>query len=515
MTMYLLLRNNKQSGPYSLDELKSMGLKAYDLVWVEGRSAAWRYPCEIEELRDFAPAVEEQPFDRFFRKPGQGSVSGVTASNATADVIALNGNIASTAVAMLNRPNDSEVAAALNRSAETDVAPAALNRSSVMETAAASPDRSNDIAVAAAAPAGAKGNGISIKPVSDTPASPRESSVLTGKRMIYVNLPAGRPAALPVRETPVREIPSEKPRLTETAISPNIPAIEDYPSLRERTNTAAEEFAPRRNDRLRGKKNERLFRIAAVGGCVVALLAAGVFIGLSLNKGTLGTQHRITAGTTAPPGTGATRAVLHTAAQLPVNTTANSSVPVSTPERVAGGATTPGSSTSSDEPAKTSTGKAARTRRLKEKETDRTAQLAMPPVTKDSTLATAVESREALHRTDAQAAAADEKQAARSSIANQVSVGANGYSVGTFGGISGLQLTVSNKSSYPLDLVVVEVRYIQANKKIYKTENLYFRDIGPGAALMQEAPKSSRGIRVQCKITSISSKELGLSYSGI
>ena len=66
---YLLLRDNKQSGPYSLEDLKIKGLKAYDLVWVEGRSAAWRYPSEIDELSAFAPIVEEQPFDRFYKKP--------------------------------------------------------------------------------------------------------------------------------------------------------------------------------------------------------------------------------------------------------------------------------------------------------------------------------------------------------------------------------------------------------------------------------------------------------------
>jgi hypothetical protein len=66
---YLLLRDNKQSGPYSLEDLKTKGLKAYDLVWVEGRSAAWRYPSEVDELSAFAPAVEEQPFDRFYKKP--------------------------------------------------------------------------------------------------------------------------------------------------------------------------------------------------------------------------------------------------------------------------------------------------------------------------------------------------------------------------------------------------------------------------------------------------------------
>src|ERR1043165_924598 len=71
MSTYLLLRNNKQAGPYTLDEIRAMSLKAYDLVWVEGKSAAWRYPGEIEELKSFSPPVEEQPFDRFFKKPVQ------------------------------------------------------------------------------------------------------------------------------------------------------------------------------------------------------------------------------------------------------------------------------------------------------------------------------------------------------------------------------------------------------------------------------------------------------------
>lgn len=68
MNKYLLLRDNKQSGPYSVDELAKHGIKAYDLVWLEGKSAAWRYPSEIEELKPFAPVIEEQPFDRFYKK---------------------------------------------------------------------------------------------------------------------------------------------------------------------------------------------------------------------------------------------------------------------------------------------------------------------------------------------------------------------------------------------------------------------------------------------------------------
>lgn len=68
MKTYLLLRNNKESGPYTTEELISKGLKAYDLVWIEGRSTAWRYPSEVEELKEYAPSVEEQPFDRFYKK---------------------------------------------------------------------------------------------------------------------------------------------------------------------------------------------------------------------------------------------------------------------------------------------------------------------------------------------------------------------------------------------------------------------------------------------------------------
>lgn len=56
---YLLLRNNQQTGPYSLEEIIQLNLKPFDLVWVEGRSAAWRYPGEIEPLKAFVPAVPQ------------------------------------------------------------------------------------------------------------------------------------------------------------------------------------------------------------------------------------------------------------------------------------------------------------------------------------------------------------------------------------------------------------------------------------------------------------------------
>jgi hypothetical protein len=59
MKTYLLLRNNRESGPYSIEELATMKLMPRDLVWKEKESLAWSYPAEIEELKSLVIAEEE------------------------------------------------------------------------------------------------------------------------------------------------------------------------------------------------------------------------------------------------------------------------------------------------------------------------------------------------------------------------------------------------------------------------------------------------------------------------
>jgi hypothetical protein len=68
MSAYRLLRNNKESGPFSLEEITAIGFKPYDLIWIDNKSAAWRYPYEIPELKPFTNFTEEQPYDRFYKK---------------------------------------------------------------------------------------------------------------------------------------------------------------------------------------------------------------------------------------------------------------------------------------------------------------------------------------------------------------------------------------------------------------------------------------------------------------
>jgi hypothetical protein len=66
-TLYRLLRNNVQSGPFTIDELLQQQLQHADLIWVEGKSHAWS-PLSDMELKPFeeAPPIvvrsqEEQP----------------------------------------------------------------------------------------------------------------------------------------------------------------------------------------------------------------------------------------------------------------------------------------------------------------------------------------------------------------------------------------------------------------------------------------------------------------------
>lgn len=51
--IYVLLRQDKQTGPYSLQELLQFDLKPYDLIWIEGQSAGWYYPQEIAALHPY------------------------------------------------------------------------------------------------------------------------------------------------------------------------------------------------------------------------------------------------------------------------------------------------------------------------------------------------------------------------------------------------------------------------------------------------------------------------------
>jgi hypothetical protein len=53
MKCYVLLRNNKQEGPFSFEELVAKNLKNDDLIQSADTGSHWHYPFEIEELRPY------------------------------------------------------------------------------------------------------------------------------------------------------------------------------------------------------------------------------------------------------------------------------------------------------------------------------------------------------------------------------------------------------------------------------------------------------------------------------
>ncbi|MDQ3278798.1 MAG: DUF4339 domain-containing protein, partial [Bacteroidota bacterium] len=65
MGSYYLLRDNRETGPLTLTELKAKALFTTDLIWVDGESTCWKHPTDIPELEGVSLAVKQLPL----RKP--------------------------------------------------------------------------------------------------------------------------------------------------------------------------------------------------------------------------------------------------------------------------------------------------------------------------------------------------------------------------------------------------------------------------------------------------------------
>jgi hypothetical protein len=67
-SVYLLLRNNQQSGPFTIGELLQQQLRPSDMIWIEGKSTAWTYLSELELI----------PFIKKTETPDQSLTANVT-----------------------------------------------------------------------------------------------------------------------------------------------------------------------------------------------------------------------------------------------------------------------------------------------------------------------------------------------------------------------------------------------------------------------------------------------------
>jgi len=433
MPQYLLLRDNKQSGPYSFEELTAKGFKAYDLIWIEGKSAAWRYPSEVDELKPFAPVVEEQPYDRFYKK------------------------------------QDSSV-----KKQEEKVA---------------------------------------TKEPETTPVrKPLES--LNANRHIVVILPNGQPLEkqqqrVVFHETVENKIvqpekrsgPVQKPVGLEDDFIESSVTVSNAAANR-KTNAYA---TPRSSANKANKKGFFHSKAAKVVSGTLLLLLVGGFIGWAFTHIGFQRQHNVVTAVT-PAQTvkiDEPRTVYNNETAQTVNQIDNAEpLPALVDQRPDSSELISATAALTAPVAKRPTIKTKNTDEKKQDDSEKFVPIQAPAI------------QEPVH-TVADNNDESDKKPVRKNINELVKVTKNDYKVGPFGGLSDIQVKVSNNSGYALDLVVVEVKYVLANKKEFKTENLYFKNLAPGATVVKEAPKSSRGISLESKVALVSSKAVGIYQAGL
>jgi len=432
MPQYLLLRDNKQSGPYSFEELTAKGLKAYDLIWIEGKSAAWRYPSEVDELKPFAPVIEEQPYDRFYKK------------------------------------RDTTV-----RKQEEKVA---------------------------------------TKEPETTPVkTPLES--LNANRHIVVILPNGQTLdkqqqRVVFHETVENKIqqPERKANAVQKPVGLEDDFIESPVTVSYAADKTTKAYPTARASANKGKKKGFFHsKTSKVLSGTLVLLLVGGFIGWAFTH--IGFQRQRNAVPAVTPAQTVKidepRTVFNNETAQTVNQIDNAEPlpPLVDPNTDSSQLMSAAASLTTGV-AKKTTVKLKNTEQKKQDDSEQFVPLLTPAV-QEPVRAIADNNDDA------------DKKPVRKNINELVKVTKNDYKVGPFGGLSNIQVKVSNNSGYPLDLVVVEVKYVLANKKEFKTENLYFKNLAPGATVVKEAPKSSRGISLESKVALVSSKAVGIYQAGL
>ncbi len=401
MNSYILLRNNTETGPFSLEGLQQAGLKATDLIWVECQSMSWRHPHEITELK--------------------GLVNG-----------------------------ESNTAAVKNEEQSAHVI--------------------KDDAI-----------------IADVPVE---------KKLVFVELPAKtNPAAKKVKTVfPDQDISDIRKfgGITdpETLGDEKEEIINDEPNIK--YSRSLDEIKELYVKNLQQKKQFRKnisftippkYRQPIIYTCLV-LAGAGIMLiikGAGSKKETTplqNIQQPIASSVTEPTADDATQANVTIPSEQ--NEMPAENTQIFTPD---------------DKPKET-------------------------PVKRNvSTQPEEIQAPEAITKPEKNIQVSNEntvpKSASTENVSSKLSVHANEYVVGSFGGIRNLEMTLQNKSSYLLDKVTVAIDYLNPEGIIIKTDNIYFQSIPAGEKETVAVKKTKRGVKISYKIVKIESKDIGSSTAGL
>ena len=522
MALYRLLRSNKESGPYALDELLALGLKPYDLVWVEGRSAAWRYPSEVSELKEFAPAVEEQPFDRFFKRSSEKDKE-TTPSNQLkredAPQKTVNENFARVEPVQKNKEEQS-----LNIKKNI---PEISNTSS-------QPQPKKQVFVS----------------MPETPGfNPYSDPYHEEKYEAYL------PKTKPVKEIPLKEERSYSPidiqeseeSKLETKYTQSLDDIKEM-----YINTLVQR-------KTKNRKKEIINRYLKPALLPLLLVVAGIAIGYFIWNRKTSLQASQTVSKVIPPQTTpdqkketvpadqATQNNLvpnekENAISLSDNKRKAILVPEPKPQQQKIILPHEQTSVRDVNPSqKENNNSLSGSRSLDRSSNEKQTNTSIASTNQDQTFQkknvevdpSTGERRKVTRDNDP---GSDNSNTVKNdpdrtnkkngseytflennpkTLLSQVSVKSNTYLRGAFGGIRGLELTVFNNSSYLLDEVRVELQIMKPSDQPLRTDIITFRNIGANGAVTVKVPDSQRGIRVEYRITEIESRQWQKTTAGL
>jgi hypothetical protein len=391
---YILLRNNSESTPLSLEDLKRIGLLPSDLLWVECQSVCWQHPQEIPELKklltpDEQPAnipVTEDEFEKY------------------------------------------------------------------------------------------------------TPPVNTDTSTPTAKNRIYVKLPS-TPTSTTVEKEKVpivtqqtdksEKITAHKKKMAPeyTQYTTNDILLDQVETIPQSTNKSPKDKTELLESLLYLPKK----KIALYGG----LLAAGALMMLII-KGTGGNEKM-----KAPPVAVQAELVntIPTAEPMEETVADSTIIPESyAPQETLITETTPASPTKSASTAPTKKQQEDKHTKPKNEPTP----ITTAPVVKNAT--PTIENIEV-------------KKVLAENIASQLHLKANEYTVAAFGGIRNLKMTLQNDSRHLLEKVSVEIRYLNPEGAVVKTETVDFNSVPAGEAATIAVKKTTRGVKLEYKISKIKTAE--------
>jgi len=466
MDTYLLLRSNKQSGPYSLQQLVSVGLKPYDLVWVEGKSAAWRYPSEVDPLKEYAPATEEQPYDRFYKKPEEKPEQ---------------------------KPQEKIVSQPVLPAEPVYSLPIEHKTVTTSKKVFVSMPGGDNVVKRASQPAIVKAPVIAEEKPKIIEEKPK---IIEERPKIIEERRAETKPVFVKEESIIQEktvLPKREPVFKEQATS-----LKDETTLNEKYSESLDEIKKRYTETYLNRKKRSKWTsthtslVQVFGGaiffCLLVVFAYKNFSGEETNQ----------------------RPTVVKPDKRAINTSTVSTTPI-----------LPAATETKEQQPK----KKAQTQKETVNPPDESLAVNNIPEDNNETIKenefTPVENKPAekkavMTKSTEESKSEEVKPKTRPvNIHRLVSVKANNYKQRAFGGVLNLELTVDNESKFALDKVIVELQYLKPSEQPLKTDRIVFTSIGANDSKTIKVPDYLRGVKVSYKVLDIESSQYERQTAGL